>query len=458
MGILVSEERNVMQVTVEDLSTVKKTLHIEIPEEDVNREVDAAYGDLKKTVKVKGFRPGKTPRSVLERMYKKDVNADVSQKLIQDAFIEAIRETGLGILGTPKIEDPEFDGKGPLKVDITIEVKPPVGEIDFKGLSIKKTLYAYGEEEVDGQIEMLRRNLAKKEPLAEERPVEDGDFVLINYEGSIDGEAFAGTPKTENHAYRVGRATLSKGFDDELIGMEKGASKQFAVVYPEDYVNNAFAGKTIDFDVTLVEIHEEILPEVDDELAKNIGTFASLDALKDEIRKNLQQGYDKRIEQELNEQIFTTLIEKTDFELPEVMVEFELNSILDEAERAFSANGISMEQLGQTRETLSVEYRELAEKQVRRHLILGAIMDQEEMQITDEEVQAGFEELAANFNQPVDLIKSFYEANPEKLDFFKHTQLEKKAIQLILDNSTIEEVAPEAAEAAAETGDETTEA
>ncbi|TYT76000.1 trigger factor [Desulfobotulus mexicanus] len=447
-----------MQVTVEDLSTVKKALHIEIPGETVAKAVDAAYQDLKKTVKIKGFRPGKTPRSVLERIYKKDVHADVSQKLIQDAFVDAVRKENLNFIGTPDMNLPDleaFDEKGPLKVGVTLEVRPEIGEIDFKGIPVKKTLHVFSEGDVDTQIEMLRKNLARKVPIAEERPAQSGDFILMDYEGLVEGQPFDGTPKTENHAYLIGRNTLSPAFDENLEGMNIGETRTFDVSYDEQYVNKAFAGKTISFTVTLKGIHEEILPELDADFAKNFGDFESVEDIRIKIRDNLQQGYAKRIEQEVNEQIFSALIEKTSFEVPDVMVNYELEGILEEAERAFSANGVTFEQLGQTREMLAEEYRGLAEKQVRRHLILGSIINQEKLDLDADEIIAGFEELARNFNQPVDLIKGFYESNPEKLEFFRHTMLEKKAIQLILDNSLIEEVSPEAAEDVENTEDQT---
>lgn len=450
-----------MQVTVEDLSTVKKALHIEIPGEQVTQAVDNAYQDLKKSVKVKGFRPGKIPRSTLERMYKKDVYADVSQKLIQDAFAEAIRKEQLAFIGTPHIDAPDlgnFDEKGPFRFSFTLEIKPEIKNIAFKELTLRKTLYAFTEEEVEGQVEMLRKNLAKKVPISDQRPAVSGDFVLIDYEGLLDTETFSGTPKTENHAYRIGRNTLSPAFDENLEGMHIGETRTFDVAYDDQYVNKAFAGKTLSFTVTLKDIHEEVLPELDDSFARNFGSFETVDDLRKAIRENLQQGYDKRIEQELNEQIFSTLIEKTSFEVPDVMVNYELEGILEEAERAFSANGISFEQMGYSRESLSEEYRELAEKQVRRHLILGAIITQEKLELDKDEIEAGLEELARNFNQPVDLIRSFYETSPEKLEYLKHTLLEKKAIQLILTNSVIEEVSPEAAEAAEEMEDQTSEA
>lgn len=435
-----------MQVTVDHVSTVKKALHIEVPGEEVKKEMDAAYQNLKKTAKVKGFRPGKTPRSVLERLYKDDVHADVAQNLIQNAFVEAVRKEGLQFLGSPSIDAPpieNFDENAPFRFDVTVEIRPEIGAVDFKGFSLKKPLYAYTEEEVDGQIEMLRKRFAKKEPISEDRPTVSGDFVLIDYEGKLDGEPFAGTPRTENHAYHIGRNTLSPAFDEKLEGMTPGETRNFEVHYDEKYVNKAFIDKTVAYEVTLKEIHQEVLPEVDDAFAKSFGPFENLEDFKNKIRENLQQGYDKRIEQEINEQIFTKLLEMKNFEVPDVMVEYELDATLVEAEQAFMANGISFEQMGMTPESLREEYRELAEKQVRRHLILGAIIEQEKLSLTKEELEEGLKDFSKNYNQPMEVIQTFYNANPEKLEFFKHTLLEKKVVRLIMEHAAITDADPD---------------
>jgi len=198
--------------------------------------------------------------------------------------------------------------------------------------------------------------------------------------------------------------------------------------------------------VLLKEIKKEVLPEIDDAMAKKFGQFETLDELKKEIINNLEQGYEKRREHELNEQIYEALIADRNFELPEIMVDYELQGIIDETERSFAASNISMEQLGMTKESLSEKYRETAEKQVRRHLILEKIVEQEKMNISEEELEEGFKDLSLQFNQPAEQIKAYYKENPDKIKFFEHTLLEKKAIKLIIDSSNIEEVEPEPAQ------------
>jgi trigger factor len=171
-----------MKVNVEDVSSVKKVLHIEIPQKTVVSELDSAYRDVKKNAKIKGFRPGKAPRSVLERLYKKDVQADVSSKLIQTSFTEALKETDLKIISSPKIDPPELDANSSYTYDATVDVKPELEDLDIKGLPLKRANYKVGSEELDAQLGMLKKNMAKKVKIEEDRPVQADDFVVIDYE------------------------------------------------------------------------------------------------------------------------------------------------------------------------------------------------------------------------------------------------------------------------------------
>ena len=435
-----------MKVTVEDQSSVKKVLHIEVPQEDVTREVDSAYAELKKTAKIKGFRPGKTPRSVLERMYKKDVNADVSQKLIQDALVEAITETKLKLVGMPQVDPPELKNGSAYAFDAACEVQPEISDIDYKGLNLKKTLYQASDSEIDVQLQRLRQNMAQRNVIEEERPVREGDLAVVDYEGYQDGKPHEETQKTENFAIKVGDGHVIKDLDDGLVGMTVGEEKTIDAVFPEDYGNEALAGQKIEFRVKLNEIREEILPELNDEFARGLSDeFGTLDVLKTKIRENVQSGYDKRMEQELHEQIYQQLLEKTEFEVPDAMVDAELEQIIREAEQSFQYNNKTFEDVGLTREKLAENYRPTAEKQVRRHLILSKLIDQETLELSDEELDKGFQEMADTYRQPVDQIKAYYNQNQDGLTFFKHTLLEKKALDIIIDNSVIEEGEPESA-------------
>lgn len=440
-----------MKVSVEDVSSVKKVLHIEIPQKTVVSELDSAYRDVKKNAKIKGFRPGKAPRSVLERLYKKDVQADVSSKLIQTSFTEALKETDLKIISSPKIDPPELDATSSYTYDATVDVKPELADLAIKGLALKRTNYKVGKKELDAQLDMLQKNMAKKIKIEEDRPVQVGDFVVIDYEGFKNGKPYDETGKTENFTLKIGDAQIAKEFDDSLVGKNAGDTIDFDITFPEDYHNEKLKNLTIQFHVALTEIRKEVLPERDDDFAKSLGQFETLEDLKNVIKENLTQGYEKRIEQELNEQIFKNIIGKVDFELPESMVEYELENIVADTERRLAYQNSSMEDVGLSREMLQKQYRETAEQQVRRQIILGKVIEQEKIELNDEELEAGYTEMAQNFSQPVDQIKGFYDQNKDRLDFFKHALLEKKAIKLIIDNGDIEEVEPETIAA---TGDE----
>ncbi|MGB5158799.1 trigger factor [Desulfobacterium sp. N47] len=436
-----------MEVTIEDISTVKKILHIEVPNDMVMQEINNAYDTLKKTAKLKGFRQGKIPRSVLERYFKKDVHADVSNKLLKDSFIDAVREKNLKIVGDLKIEPVEIDEKSPYKYEATIEIRPEISGIEFKGLNLKKNVYNIGEKEVEAQLKLLQKNLSQQKTIEEIRPAANNDYALITYEGLKDGQPFEETAKTENYTMKIGLGHFTKDFDDQVVGMKPGENKKISINFPEDYFNSRLANINIVFDVTLNEIREEILPEINDEFAKNFGEFKTLEELKDKIKENLTQGYEKRVEQEINEQIFTELISKTQFEVPETMIGYELENIIAEAERSFAYHNTSLEALGLTKESLSEKYRDVAEKQAKRHLILDKIIEQEKLSLKDEEMQEGFKKISEDFQQPLEEIKEFYSQNMDRLNYFKQTLLEKNAINLILENSNIENV-----EAVLETG------
>jgi len=430
-------------------------MHIEVAQEDVVRELDDAYTQLKKTAKIKGFRPGKTPRSVLERLYAKEVKADVSGKLIQSAFIEALKETKLKIVGSPMVDPPDLDGQQAYAFDATVEVNPEIADVNFKGLKLTKTKHAATDDEVDVQLKMLQKNLAKREKIKEDRPLQLEDVAVIDYEGFKNGQPFEPTKKTENFIIKVGSGQIVKDLDDGLIGMQPGEERQVEVTFPDDYFKAELVGQTVVFKVKLNEVREEILPDLDDAFAKSISDqYETLDILKTKIEENLRNGYEKRVEQELNEQIFQQLIEQVEFEVPDTLVDGELEHILNDAERSFAQSNRSFEEVGLSREGLSKTYRPTAEKQVRRHLILSKIMEQEKLSLSEEELDQGFQEMADSFQQPVEHVKGYYGQNKEGLEFFKHTLLEKKALKIIIDNGQITEVEPSEKSAASEAAEE----
>jgi len=366
--------------------------------------------------------------------------------LIQEAFIEAIKEHDLNIVGGPQMDPPQLDPEKAYIFDITVEIKPELDDIEFEGIDLKQTKYEVSDGEIESQIFMIQKTMAKKETVKEERPVKDSDFVLIDYEGFLNGDSFDKTPKIENYVMGIGQEAMPKEFSEKLTGAIPVQDLEIEVPYPDDYYDENLKGKTIVYKVTLKEIQEEILPELNDDLVKDLGKFETLDDVRTSIRENLEKGYTQRIKHELSEQVFQTLLEKYEFEVPEAMIEGELNGITMEAEQAYAANNTTLEDAGLSKDILRTQYRDVAEKQARRHLILEKIISQGKLELTDEELEKSFEEMAAGMNAPVDSVKNYFNMDPKQLEYYKHTQLEKKAIDIIIEKGSITEVEPDAVE------------
>ena len=429
-----------MKVDIENLSAVKKTLHVEIPEAEVTRELDKAYETLKKNVKIKGFRPGKAPRSILERRFKKDMHEEVSGQLIQSSYAEALRETSLVPLGEPILDRPDLEAGQAYHYSATMEVRPPIANLEVNGLKLNKKVHSITDEEVEAQLKILQKNQAQLRSIEEERPVENGDFVLIDYEGFKDGEPFAPAGKTENFHFEVGSGRILEDFDRQLLGMRPNTSKEFSLDFPADYFNKDLAGLTITFKVTLKEIKEEILPEIDDEFAKDLGEHETLAELKDAVRTKLERTYEAQSKRELRRDIIDMLIEQADFELPEVLVLHELSTLVNDAQNALSYRGMSLEETGRTEEDLSKEYHPLAERRVREYLLLQKVIEQEGITATDEMLEHAYEKIAKAMDQPVDTIKQYHAKYTEAYEVFKERTLEEEAIQWIIKNGTIETI------------------
>ena len=434
-----------MQVKIEDKSSVKKVLSFEIPKEEVTKALDKAYNELKKKADVKGFRKGKVPRKVLENRFAKEVHADVAPRLIQDSFAQAIQEHKLNIVGPPQMDPPELNPEQAYAFEITVEVVPELDKVEFEGIALEKTQYKVSDAEIESQIYMIQKTLAKKERVTEERPVKDTDFVLIDYQGFLNGEPFDKTPKIENYVMGIGKGTLPHEFSEKLIGAIPVQNLEIEVAHAEDFHDQELKGKTILYKVTLKEIQEEIIPEANDDMVKDLGKFKTLDEVRTSIRENLELGNAQRVKHEMSEQVFQHLLGKCEFEIPEALVEGELNSIIMETEQAYAQNNMTLEQTGLTREIMQTRYRDVAEKQARRHLILDKVISQEGLDLTPEELDKSFEQMARGMNASLDAVKNYFQMDPRQLNYYKQTQLEKKAIDLIIEKGSVVEVEPKTA-------------
>jgi trigger factor len=438
-----STERKVMKVSVEDISSVKKKLHVEIPQEDVAKEINKFYNKLQKSVKLKGFRPGKVPRSVLENRFKKEVVSEVSAQLISMSYPKALQENNIAPLGNPNFDYPELVAGQEYKYSATVDVKPPVTINEYTGLKLTKTIYVVSDDKIEEKLKTIQRNQAQLKTIDADRPVRAGDFVQIDYEGLKDGKPFDPVGKTENFIAEVGSEKLLKEVSDQLIGMTRGETKTFPVKFPDDYVPKNLAGEEVSFTVTVKEIKEQILQEINDEFAKDLGQFSSLEELKSAIRKEMERNFNNFSERELYEQLIDKLIEKTDFELPDILVDHETQGMAKDAEAAFGSQNLSLQDMGYTQKALLEKYRPAAKRKVRGLLILDKIIEQEGFKINDEILNAGFENLSKKLGQPVESLKMVYNQDKQQAANLDQKFLEEHAIKFIIDNSTVEDVEPD---------------
>ncbi len=376
-----------MKVTVEETSPVQKKLSVEIPPEEVTKELDQAYQRLRKNVKVKGFRKGKVPISVLERMYSKEVEGEVMESLIQRTLPDAIKEADVVM-----VIEPILDSAGDIKRDssftyaVLLDIRPEFELPEYKGLEIVKPDVEVTDEEVEEQIEALRRHYGSVDAIIEDRPVEKGDIVVIDYTGFSNGEEVEGL-KEEDYYLEVGAGYFNEDFENSLIGMERGEEREIEVTYPEDAINEKVAGKTITYKVKLKDIKERSLPALDDKFVESIGVgLKTVDELKkrlkDEIKKEKEEAVDRMVRQQILEQ----LRDKVDFPIPERLIENKLTQMLDNVASHLEERGMDYERAGISEDKLKEKMREDAIQQVKTEIILDKIAEKEGINVPEDEI------------------------------------------------------------------------
>ncbi|MBF0101002.1 MAG: trigger factor [Desulfobacterales bacterium] len=430
-----------VSVQVEDVSSIKKVLHIVVPQEKVNSELNNAYDNLKKTSKIKGFRPGKTPRAVLESMFEKQVHAEVVPKLIEDSYWDAIKETGFHAVGIPEIDPAELKPNSPYEYKAKIEINPIIPHIDFKGLSLTKNKYHVSEEELDAQIGMHRKRMGIQKVSDSEYSLKMGDWVHMQLSATADEKPIENMANLNNHLFKVGEAEVLKDIWPELIGLRVNEEKDFAISFGSDHPEPMFCNKTISFHVKIIEIRIETLPELDDAFAISLG-FQSVDVLRNYIRDDLQHRYNYRAEQELYEDMYRLLLTPLNFEVPEAMVHAEMQGILAEIKESYEQNNLPIDEFEKNKKEFSNKYRDIAIGKARRVLLIDTIISQEKLALNDDDIEQGLKFAAASQRQTVAVLKQHYQKNKDQFDYFKQALLEKKAIDLILSYSKIEEVEP----------------
>ncbi|MCF6238220.1 MAG: trigger factor [Candidatus Marinimicrobia bacterium] len=436
-----------MSVKIEDVSSIKKKLTIEVAVEQVNKAISKAYKKIGKTAKVKGFRAGKVPESVLEKYYGAQMEQDVLTSLINDTYFKALQENDILAIGEPSIVESSGINKcEAFTYEAEVEIKPEVTAKDYTKLSLEKEKFVADPKAVSGQLEEMRTSKAQLE-VTEREEARNGDSVVIDFEGFIDDEAFDGG-KGEDHVLELGSGSFIPGFEDQVVGMKREENKSVEVSFPADYGQAELAGKPAVFKVFMKEIKEKVVPELDDEFAKGFGVD-TLDELKEQLQTSYETQETSKIENELREKLVGTLIERNPIEVPEAMIAKQLDYMYENISNRMKSQGMSPERLGITPESFRENYRTTAIEQVSGNLILEAIGRQENIVAEESEIDAKLEEIATMANAPIDTVKKYY-AGSEARSGLMAQIAEEKVVGFLLESANVKEVTPKKPEEATE--------
>ena len=410
MTRILSSGEYFMKTNVEEISSIKKKVNVEIPGDQVTKEVDSFYEDLRKKAKIKGFRPGKAPRSILERHFKDYVKAEVMQKLIQDTYPTALSETNLHAVSNPLIDPGELEGGKPFIYSATFEIKPEIKVEGYLGLNIEAAKEEAKDEEVEERLKGLQNLHANLKTISDARPIQTGDYVVIDYDARMEGRPLE-EGRGIDFAVEVGSGRFIPALEEKLIGLRPEEEKEIEVSFPQDYGFSKWAGKMILFRVKIKEVKEKILPLLDDEFAKDLGGYSSLEELKTQLKKEIEREKELVLEQKLKDQMVDQLLLATPFEIPESLEEEQVKALVSDTKLRLSTQGLDIEKIGLKEEKLREDYRETAKKQVRTFLILEKIASQEGMTVSDEEVEERLKEVSERSHQKFEVVKGYYEKN-----------------------------------------------
>ncbi|MGG4000058.1 trigger factor [Neobacillus thermocopriae] len=426
-----------MSAKWEKLEGNQGVLTVEVDAEKVNEGLDEAFKKVVKKVQIPGFRKGKIPRSLFEKRFGvESLYADALDILLPEAYAKAVEETGIEPVDRPEIDVEQIEKGKSLIFTAKVTVKPEVTLGQYKGLEVEKLDDTVTDEDVEQELKRLQERHAEL-VVKEEGTVENGDTVVIDFEGFVDGEAFEGG-KAENYSLVIGSGTFIPGFEEQLIGMAAGEEKDIEVTFPEEYHAEQLAGKPAVFKIKLHEIKTKQLPALDDEFAKDVDEeVETLDALKEKIKERLTNEKKEEAEAALRDAVVQKATENAQMDIPEVMVKNETDRMIREFEQRLQMQGLNLDLYyqfsGQDEAALREQMKEEAEKRVRVTLTLEAIVKAENIDVTEEEVEKELQEMASLYNLSVDKLKELLGT----LDGLKEDLKMRKAIDFLVENSKV---------------------
>ena len=390
-----------MSVQVESLEKNMAKLIIEVPAEELEKAIQEAYQKQKSKISLPGFRKGKVPRQMIEKIYGPEVfYDDAANSLISAEYPKAVEESGEEIVSRPTIDVVQIEKGKPFIFSAEAAVKPEVTLGTYLGVQVAKAEITVTEEEVDAEVNKERESNARMVAV-EGRAIENGDTAVIDYEGFMDGEAFEGG-KGENHSLVIGSHTFIPGFEEQLIGKGAGDNVEVSVVFPEEYHAKELAGRPALFQVKINEIKVKELPELDDEFAQDVSEFDTLAEYRESVRKAVEERKQEEARRQKEDEAVQKAVEGAKMEIPDAMLDTQVSSMLEEFASRIGQQGLSLEQYlqftGATVEALQEQMRPDALKRIQSSLVLEAIAKAEQLEVSEEEFEEEIEHMAAAYN------------------------------------------------------------
>ena len=425
-----------MSLQVEKLEKNMAKLTIEVSAEELEKAIESVYQRSKKNISVPGFRKGKVPRKMIERMYGKEVfYEDAVNDLLPDAYEDALEECEEEIVSSPKIEVIQVEAGKPLIFTAEVATKPEIGLGKYKGVKIDKIDTEVTEEEVNAQVDRERENNARNIAV-EDRPVKDGDMTVIDFEGFVDGVAFEGG-KGEDYPLTIGSGAFIPGFEEQLVGAEIGKEVEVNVTFPENYQAEELKGKAALFKCTVKEIKEKELPELDDEFASEVSEFDTLAEYKEDIKKNLSERKAQEAKRAKEDAVIEAIINDSDIEIPDPMLETEQRHMADDFGQRIQMQGINLEQYfqitGSSYDTLVEQIKPQAEKRIKSRLVLEAVAAKEGIEVSEEEYVKETERMAEIYQMEAEKVREML-GEKEKKQVMKDLAIQK-AVDFVVENA-----------------------
>ena len=422
-----------MKVQVESVSSIEKRLSIEVDQQVVNKELTQAYAQLAQQVKLPGFRPGRVPRRILEQKFKSEVEADVVRRVQAQATIDAIKSHDVKAVGEPHYSGGKLVPNASYAFTARLEVKPELAIKEYKGLALKKIDTAIDDAKVTEQLDRMRQSRSTIEAVSGRDVAKTGDMAIIDFDATKGGAPFPGNTG-RNVTVEIAAGELVEGNLPQLDGMKVGEQKTFDYAFPADYRVEEVKGQTASFTVTLKELKERRLPELNDDFAKTQGVD-SVDALKAKVKADLERGAKSRADTEAREDLLKALIEKNPFDCPNSMIERGVDFMLDGALGSLMRSGVDPRMLNLDWGKLRSEMRPRAEVEVRGSLLLEALGKAENLSAADGDFDAKFDEIAKDTGAPLAQVKARY-AEPDAKESLKVRIIEEKAMAIVRQHAT----------------------